>query len=69
MEFFDKYRQTKLKIKCHKKNKKQIVNRRNLKKNYFTYQYFFQNNFQNFPEIVGKISNPSNKNKTLQKIP
>ena len=42
LEFVDKSKQMKLKIKCQKqlkKRRKQILNRKILKKKYFTYQY------------------------------
>ena len=55
-----KIKQHKNFFKNNKKNTKTNSKPQNLKKNYFTYQYFFKKNFQNFVEIAGKISNPSN---------
>ena len=49
------------------KNKKTNSKSQNFDKKHISHQYFFQKNFQKFPEIVRKISNPSNK--TPQKIP
>jgi len=48
-------------LKTIKKIKKQIVNRKILKKNISHINIFFKKNFENFPEIVSKISNASNK--------